>query len=253
MAITALSMTVTPILMVLMDKFLLPRLTKINDSDREMDSIEVKNRVILVGFSHFGSTLGRFLRANGVEATVLDFDPDQVDFLRKMGFKVHYGDATRLDLLQAAGAEDANILISAIHNPETNRKLVELCKENFPNLEIMIRAKNRTDTYDLMEMGVKNIYREHLDTSIRMGQDALKKLGFRAYTVHRLGQSFREYDESALKIFAKYKNDEKKYISVVKLQIEQQEALLSGELTRKFSLNDQAWDSENMKDALKKN
>ncbi|MFT7362296.1 MAG: CPA2 family monovalent cation:H+ antiporter-2 [Algoriphagus sp.] len=251
MAITALSMTITPILMVLMDKFLLPRLTKINDSDREMDSIEVKNRVILVGFSHFGSTLGRFLRANGVEATVLDFDPDQVDFLRKMGFKVHYGDATRLDLLQAAGAEDAIILISAIHDPETNRKLVELCKKNFPNLEIMIRAKNRTDTYELIEMGVKNIYREHLDTSIRMGQDALIKLGFRAHTVHRLGLNFREYDESALKILAKYKNDEKKYISVVKLQIEQQEALLSGELTRKFSLNDQAWDSENMKEAMK--
>lgn len=253
MAITALSMTITPILMVVMDKFLLPRLTKINESDREMDEIEVKHKVILVGFSHFGSTLGRFLRANGVEATVLDFDPDQVDFLRKMGFKVYYGDATRLDLLQAAGAEEAEILISAIHDPETNLKLVELCKENFPNLEIMIRAKNRTDAYELMEMGVKNIYREHLDTSIRMGQDALKKLGFRAHTVHRLGLTFREYDESALKILAKYKNNEKKYISAVKLQIEQQEALLSGELSRKFSLNDHAWDSEPMKEAANKN
>jgi CPA2 family monovalent cation:H+ antiporter-2 len=252
MAITALSMTITPILMVLMDKFILPRLNRINASDREMDDIEVNHKVILVGFSHFGSTLGRFLRANGVEATVLDFDPDRVDFLRKMGFKVYYGDATRLDLLQSAGAEDANILISAIHNPETNRKLVELCKKNFPNLEIMIRTRNRTDAYELIEMGVKNIYRENLDTSIRMGQDALKKLGFRAYTVLRLGQSFREYDESALKILAKYKNDEKKYISVGKLQIEQQEALLSGELAKKFSLNDHAWDSENMKEALNK-
>jgi CPA2 family monovalent cation:H+ antiporter-2 len=252
MAITALSMTITPILMVLMDKFILPRLTRINTNDREMDDIEAKHKVILIGFSHFGSTLGRFLRANGVEATVLDFDPDRVDFLRKMGFKVYYGDATRLDLLQSAGAEDANILISAIHDPETNRKLVELCKKNFPNLEIMIRTRNRTDAYELIEMGVKNIYRENLDTSIRMGQDALKKLGFRAYTVLRLGQSFREYDESALKILAKYKNDEKKYISVGKLQIEQQEALLSGELTKKFSLNDHAWDSENMKEALNK-
>lgn len=115
----------------------------------------------------------------------------------------------------------------------------------------MIRARNRTDAYELMEMGVKNINREHLDTSIRMGQDALKKLGFRAHTVHRLGKSFREYDESALEILAKYKNDEKQYIYAVKLKIEQQEALLSGELTRKFSLNDHAWDSENMKEAAK--
>lgn len=102
-----------------------------------------------------------------------------------------------------------------------------------------------------MEMGIKNIYRDHLDTSIRMGEDALKKLGFRAHTIHRLAKNFREYDESALEILVKYKNDEKKYISAVKLQIEQQEALLSGELSRKFSLNDHAWDSEPMKESAK--
>lgn len=100
-------------------------------------------------------------------------------------------------------------------------------------------------------MGIKNIYRDHLDTSIRMGEDALKKLGFRAHTIHRLAKNFREYDESALEILVKYKNDEKKYISAVKLQIEQQEALLSGELSRKFSLNDHAWDSEPMKESAK--
>jgi CPA2 family monovalent cation:H+ antiporter-2 len=251
MAITALSMTITPILIVIMDKAILPKLSTVKKSDREMDEIDQKHKVILLGFSHFGSTLGRFLRANGIEATVLDYDPDRVDFLRKMGFKVYYGDATRIDLLQAAGAEDADILISAIKDPETNFKLAKLCKENFPNLEVMIRAKNRTDAYELMEMGMKNIYRDHLDTSIRMGEDALKKLGFRAHTIHRLAKNFREYDESALEILVKYKNDEKKYISAVKLQIEQQEALLSGELSRKFSLNDHAWDSEPMKESAK--
>lgn len=251
MAITALSMTITPILIVIMDKAILPKLSTVKKSDREMDEIDQKHKVILLGFSHFGSTLGRFLRANGIEATVLDYDPDRVDFLRKMGFKVYYGDATRIDLLQAAGAEDADILISAIKDPETNFKLAQLCKENFPNLEVMIRAKNRTDAYELMEMGMKNIYRDHLDTSIRMGEDALKKLGFRAHTIHRLAKNFREYDESALEILVKYKNDEKKYISAVKLQIEQQEALLSGELSRKFSLNDHAWDSEPMKESAK--
>ncbi|WP_089153109.1 monovalent cation:proton antiporter-2 (CPA2) family protein [Algoriphagus marinus] len=251
MAITALSMTITPILIVIMDKAILPKLSTVKKSDRKMDEIDQKHKVILLGFSHFGSTLGRFLRANGIEATVLDYDPDRVDFLRKMGFKVYYGDATRIDLLQAAGAGDADILISAIKDPETNFKLAQLCKENFPNLEVMIRAKNRTDAYELMEMGIKNIYRDHLDTSIRMGEDALKKLGFRAHTIHRLAKNFREYDESALEILVKYKNDEKKYISAVKLQIEQQEALLSGELSRKFSLNDHAWDSEPMKESAK--
>ena len=251
MAITALSMTITPLLMVFLDKVILPKLDPIQEEEKEMDEIEIKRNVILLGFSHFGSTLGRFLRANGIEATVLEYNPDRIDFLRKMGFKVYFGDATRLDLLQAAGAEEADILISAIKDSETNIKLVELCKKHFPRLEVMIRAKNRVDAYELLEMGINNIYREHLDTSIRMGEDVLKKLGFRAHTVHRLAQSFREYDESALRILADYKDDQKEYISKVKKQIESQEALLSGELSRKFSINDHAWDSESMKKELK--
>lgn len=249
MAITALSMTFTPIFSLVLEKMILPRLErKSAKPSRDADEIGEKNKVILVGFSHFGTTLGRFLRANGVEATVLDYNPDQVDFLRKMGFKVYFGDATRLDLLHAAGAEDAKILISAINSTETNKKLVELCREHFPSLEIMIRAKNRYEAFELMEMGVESIYREHLDTSIRMGQEALQKLGFRAHTVHRLAAQFRKYDEESLKILVKYRGNQAEYISKVKKQIEIQEALLSGELSRKFSMNDQAWDSEQLKD-----
>ena len=248
MAVTALSMTFTPILSLVLDKAVLNKLNQApSKPKREADSISEKHEVILVGFSHFGSTLGRFLRANGVEATVLDFDPDQVDFLRRMGFKVFYGDATREDMLHSAGAESAKILISAINSEETNKKLIEVCREHFPHLEVMIRAKNRYDAYEYMEMGIESIYREHLDTSIRMGEDALKKLGFRAYTVHRLAAQFKKYDEDALKILAQYKNDQEAYISKVKKQIEQQEMMISGELSKKFSLNDHAWDSEAMK------
>lgn len=248
MAITALSMTFTPILGLALDKTILKRLNSGDKkSDREQDSISEKHEVILVGFSHFGSTLGRFLRANGVEATVLDFDPDRVDFLRKMGFKVFYGDATRVDMLHAAGAEGAKILVSALNSEETNRKLIEVCRENYPHLQLMIRAKNRYDAYEYLEMGIENIYREHLDTSIKMGEDALKKLGFRSYTVHRLAAQFKKYDEEALKVLVKYKNDQNEYISKIKKQIEQQESMISGELSRKFSLNDHAWDSEQMK------
>ncbi|TDQ19138.1 Kef-type potassium/proton antiporter (CPA2 family) [Algoriphagus boseongensis] len=249
MAITALSMTFTPILMLVLDKAVLSRMDKKDSkTKREADSFEEKNNVILVGFSHFGSTLGRFLRANGIEATVLDYNPDQVDLLRKMGFKVFYGDATRVDMLHSAGAEEAKILISAINSEETNKKLIEVCKENYPHLELMIRAKNRFDAYEYLEMGEENIYREHLDTSIRMGEDALKKLGFRAYTTHRLAAQFRKYDEDALRILAQYKSNKEEYISKVKKQIEQQESFLSSELNKKFSLNDHAWDSEAMKE-----
>lgn len=250
MAVTALTMTATPLLMVAMDKLILPNLSKPSSmNDRKMDTkIDGKNKVILIGFGHFGSTLGRFMRANGVEATILDSDPDQVDFLRKMGFNVFYGDGTRLELLHSAGAEKAEILISAIDNTEYSLKLVKLCKEHFPHLEVMIRAKNRYDAYEMMEMGVKNVYREHLDTSIRMGEDVLRKLGFRAHTIHRLAKQFREYDEEALKVLVQYKGNQDEYISKVKKQIEMQESLLSGELMRKFSMNDHAWDSDVMKE-----
>lgn len=250
MAVTALTMTITPLLLLILDQFILPKI-KSNPSKNnpEVDQkIREQNEVILIGFGHFGSTMGRFMRANGVEATILDSDPDQIDFLRKMGFKVYYGDGTRLDLLYAAGAAQAKILISAIDNTEHSLKLVSLCKENFPKLEVMIRAKNRYDAFELMEMGVKNVYREHLDTSIRMGEDVLIKLGFRAYTIHRLAKQFRIYDEEALKVLVKFKGDKDEYISKVKKQIELQETLLSGELMRKFSMNDHVWDSDIMKE-----
>ncbi|MBS4072039.1 MAG: monovalent cation:proton antiporter-2 (CPA2) family protein [Algoriphagus sp.] len=250
MAVTALSMGLSPILMLILDKTIIQKEGKNGKkATGESDVVNEKNQVILLGFGNFGSTVGRFLRANGVEATIMDSDPDQVDFLRQMGFKVYFGDGTRLDLLHAAGAEHAKILISAIDSTEHSIKIVKLCKEHFPHLEVMIRARNRFDAYELMDVGVENIYREHLDTSIRMGEDALRKLGFRAHTVHRLGKQFREYDEKALSVLVQFKNNRQEYISKVRKQIEMQETLLSGELSKKFSLNDHAWDSEQMKNS----
>lgn len=247
MAITAISMTITPLLILLNEKLILPRVGTLEKEDKDADEVNEKNGVIIAGFSHFGSTIGRFLRANGIQATILDNDSDRVDLLRKMGFKVYYGDATRVDLLESAGAHEAKILISAIDSPETNYLLVETIKKHFPNLEMMVRAKNRADAYELMELDVNNIYREHLDSSVRLGKDVLVKLGFRAHTVNRLAQNFIKYDEAALKELVKVKHDQKEYISSVRRTIEMQEALLSSELNKKFALNDHAWDSEVMK------
>ncbi|MEN2284382.1 cation:proton antiporter [Algoriphagus sp. SE2] len=251
MAVTALSMTITPILVLILDKFINPAMEKTSKGKEiEMDNINEKNKVILIGFGHFGSTLGRFLRASGVEATILDSDPDRIENLRKMGFKVYFGDGTRAELLESAGANEASILISALDNPEYSLKLVELCKKDFPHLEVMIRAKNRYDAYELMEMGVDNIYRESLDTSIKMGEDVLKKLGFRAHTVHRMAKQFHDYDENSLKVLVNFKNNKDEYISKSRQQIEMQENLLSGELMKKFSLNDNTWDSETIKEKV---
>ncbi len=252
MVVTAVSMTLTPLLLMLHEKVLVPRLGTLPAETREADAISEHNPVIIAGFSQFGSTIGRFLRASGVEATVLDNDSDRVDLLRKMGFKVYYGDASRFDLLESAGAREAKILISAISSPEINAGLVETVRKHFPHLRIMIRVKDRFDAYELMDMGVENLYRESVDTSVRLGVDVLRSLGHRGYSATRAGQNFLKYDEQALRKLAGERHDMKQYIFSVRQQIELQEQLLAEDRQNILSTNDLAWDSEHMRETISK-
>jgi monovalent cation:H+ antiporter-2, CPA2 family len=246
MAVVALSMTITPLLFIINEKLIQPRLCdgSVKKDEREMDTVEEKNKVIIAGFGHFGSTVGRFLRANGVEATYIDNDADQVNLLRKLGFKVYYGDATRPDFLLSAGADDAEVFISALADPEDNFQLVETLEKFFPHLEVMMRAQNRWDAYEFIDMGLRNIYRDSLDTSVRMGVDVLRKLGRRAYTARRSGLSFLRNDEAAMWALAEHRHDRKKYISEARARIEYQEELLEREMNGGEKKTDHAWDSE---------
>lgn len=247
LAVTALSMASTPIVMLLNDRVLLPRVGTRQAPAREADAIETRHRVIIAGFSHFGSTVGRFLRANGVEATILDNDSDRVDLLRRMGFKVYYGDATRHDLLEAAGAAEAEILISAVDGLDVAHRLVETARKHFPNLTLYVRARHRTEAYELMDLGVDRVYREHLDTSLRLGVDVLRALGHRAHSAYRAGQAFRRHDEAALATLAPARHDLTRYIASIRDQIAQQEALLFADRELDPASGDQAWDSEELR------
>jgi monovalent cation:H+ antiporter-2, CPA2 family len=244
MGVTAISMTITPLLLLLNERFIMPRFGTKEKEEKEADAIDVYNPVIIAGFGHFGSTLGRFLRANGINATILDNDSDRVDLLRKMGFKVFYGDATRIDILKSAGADEASILIAAIDSPETNYDLVEKTKKLFPHLTIMVRAKSRLDAYELIDMEVKDIYRESLDTSVRLGIDVLIKLGIRKYSATRAGQNFIKYDEAAMSKLARHRHDQDTYIFNTREQIQLQEQLLTNDREVNPTLNDHAWDSD---------
>ncbi|MCW5959897.1 MAG: monovalent cation:proton antiporter-2 (CPA2) family protein [Pyrinomonadaceae bacterium] len=245
-AVVALSMTITPLLFIINEKLIQPRLCSgtVFADERAADAVEEKNAVIIAGFGQFGSTIGRFLRANGIEATYVDNDADQVNFLRRMGFKVYYGDATRADFLLAAGANDAKVFVSALASPEENYELVETLQKHFPHLEIMMRARNRYDAYEFIDMGVKNIYRESLDTSVRLGVDVLRKLGRRAYTSRRAGLSFLQNDEEAMWQLAEHRHDEKKYISEARARIKYQEDVIQRDLGTSEDILDHAWDSE---------
>ena len=159
-----------------------------------------------------------------------------------MGFTVFYGDATRLDILKSAGAGEARILIAAIDSPEINLDLMDRVRGEFPNLEVMVRARSRQDAYELLDAGMTGIYRESLDTSIRLGVDVLVKLGFRRYTALRAGQSFFKYDEGALRKLARHRHDPDLYIFKTREQIELEEQLLTSDRGAAPQYQDAAWD-----------
>lgn len=253
LGVTAISMTMTPLLLLAADKLVLPRLQKAAPPAAKDDVFEAHNPVIIAGFSHFGSTIGRFLRANGIEATILDNDSDRVNLLRKLGFKVYFGDATRVDVLKSAGAEQASILITAIDTLSTNLHLLDTIGKHFPHLQILIRTRHRYDAYELIEKGTKEVYRESIDTSIRLGVDVLKKLGFRSYTATRAGQNFLKYDEEALVKLTKERHNMKQYICKAREEIDLQEQLLKSEHHINPTDNDHAWDSDFMRESILKN
>jgi monovalent cation:H+ antiporter-2, CPA2 family len=250
MAIIALSMMSTPFLLLINERWIDPYFGVKEKVKKPDDVIDENNEVIIAGFGHFGSTIGRLLKANGVSSTILDHDSDRVDLLRKMGFKVYYGDATRLELLKAAGAENAKIFIAAIDNPEINLNVVEILRKHFPKLKILTRARNRVDAYELIDHGVESIYRETLYTAVHLGVDALTHLGHRKYSATKQGQRFIKYDEEAIRKLAAKRHDKLAYLATVKDVLEMQEQLLKNDMHLNFSASDHAWDSEHLKKQL---
>ncbi len=253
MAVTAITMTITPLMLLINERIIDPHFgVREKEGEDAADKIEEKHPVIIAGFGHFGSTISRFLRANGVEATILDHDSNRVQILRKMGFKVYYGDATRLDLLKSAGAENARILIAAIDPPEINQELISTAQKHFPKLHILARAKNRMDAYELIDMGLKDIYRESLHTSVKLAVDVLIRLGQRSYTATRQGQKFLKYDEDTLVEMAEHRHDMNKYVIKARETFRFQEELLLNDIRYDSGESDHSWDSETIRDTLQK-
>lgn len=250
LVITALSMSITPIISMINERLILPKIGTKESIKRPMDHIAKSQKIILVGFGHFGSTIGRFLRSHGVEATILDHDSNRVDFLRKMGFEVYYGDATRLDLLESAGIAEAKIIICATNKISVSKAISKIVKEKYPHVEFMIRTKNRYDAYELLNLGHQNIYRESLETSLTLAKDVLSKMGFRKYTLTRQVQNFIKYDEDSLRRLASEPKREDDYIFKAKKELEQQEKFLNEDFKRGVVDYDNHWDSEHIRKAL---
>jgi monovalent cation:proton antiporter-2 (CPA2) family protein len=248
-AAAAVTMALTPLLMVVNEKLVLPRVGTLEVEERDADEMEPACQVIMAGFGRFGHIVGRFLRANGVKPTVLEYDSDQVELLRKLGIKVFYGDASRPDLLKAAGAENAKILIIAVDDVESGDRIIETAKTHFPHLTLMSRASGRPEAYELIDHGVDHVYRETVDTSLRMGVDALRLLGRPAYSSHRAAQRFRRHDEESVRELGKMRHDRKAYISAARERIHSLEELMLDELEQHIDEErDASWDTESLRE-----
>ncbi|CAN5512861.1 monovalent cation:proton antiporter-2 (CPA2) family protein [soil metagenome] len=229
--VVAFSMVLTPLVMLLTEKLLLPRLHVTEEQNIESDVAAQDNPVIIAGYGHFGHTIGRFLQANQVGTTVLDIDSKNVNWLRKLGLNVYYGDACRPDLLDMAGAATAKIIVIAISDEKKRLNLVETIKKHFPDLHILVRSTNRYDAYDLMNAGMLHVYRETLDTSLRLGVDVLTLLGHNPTNASRAAKTFFVHDELTLKRLAVIRNKEEEYVNVVRGTMLDLERVIHEDLT----------------------
>ena len=245
--VVALSMAATPLLLMLADR-LSGKLTT-PAPERAMGEIENDQPVaIIAGYGRFGQTIGRFLEANGHRVSVLEHDADQVELLRGFGRKVNYGDASRLDLLRAAGAETAKILIVAIDDADRSLAIVETARREFPHLKILARAYDRRAVYELMRRETDEIEREMFEGSLRLGVKALRRLGVDPHAAERAGLMFRKYDHKLLVEMEKhYGGDFSAYQRAVRDRTALFEDLMRHDLdTPATMLRDDAWDTESL-------
>ncbi|HSG48383.1 MAG TPA: monovalent cation:proton antiporter-2 (CPA2) family protein [Longimicrobiales bacterium] len=246
-AAIAVSMAVTPLLLAVNDRLVQPRLGTRRAPEREPDVIQERGTVLIAGFGAFGTTVGRLLRAKKVRTTVLEFDSDRVDLLRQMGLEVYYGDATRKELLEAAGAHHASLLVVALPDPETTMRLVRTARTHFPHLTILARAFDWTDAHDLMSEDVEHVYRDTLDTALRAGRDALTELGFRAHQAHRATQTFRRHDQESLRTLFRFRSDRSGYIGEARQRIQDLEQVLRLDMEEPDPSLEAGWDPESLR------
>jgi len=221
----ALSMATTPLLLIAHDWWM-ARMECAKGSKDEADVIDEKDApVIIAGFGRFGQIVGRLLLANGARAVVLDHDPDQIELLRKFGTKVFYGDATRLDLLHAAGAKNATLLVNAIDDVEDSLKLTDIVRENFPNLKIVARARNVTHYVELRQRGVEIVERETFESALKAGRHALEVLGIDRFRARDMANIFRRHNINVTESMIPHFDDDDRLVSAAKAgrdELEQQ-------------------------------
>ncbi|MEP6825365.1 MAG: cation:proton antiporter, partial [Ramlibacter sp.] len=223
----AISMLLSPLLLVGIDRLLLPRWASGNAPQLDEISEHQHAPVIIAGFGRYGQIIGRMLTAQGIASTVLDHDAEMIEAARTFGYKVFYGDASRLDLLRTAGAETAKILVVAVDDKEQSLAIVDLAREHFPHLELVARARDVTHWNLLRDRGVLRVERELFESSLRSARTVLEVLGFAPHEARRQSMRFRRHNVELFEKMYEHRQDRAQMIAVAKQgrqQLEEQMA-----------------------------
>ncbi|MBL1436094.1 MAG: cation:proton antiporter [Rhodobacteraceae bacterium] len=229
--IVALSMLLTPALFILFDRVILPRFA--SNEEREMDEITEKSEIVIAGHGRVGGIVSRLLRGGGITPTVIDFSSKQLEMLKAFDVQVYFGDATRPDLLHAAGLAEAKLFIIAIDGKDQITALVKYVHHHYPDVHIIARAVDRTHVYDLWAAGCRDIIRDTYDSSLRMGRSAVEALGFSRDQAERMVEVYREMDQSSMLLMAEHHDPD--------IPMHKNQAALA-----KFSETRAAWEAELM-------
>ena len=216
--VVAVSMLCAPIILMGYEK-MINRKPAAPEFDKA-EHIETSKCVIIAGYGRFGQMIGRLLTAQGYQVTVLDHSPSQIELLSKFGYKVFYGDAARKDLLDAAGAAEAKLLVIAIDDADKTLEIVELAQRSYPQLKLAVRAIDRRHAYQLINKKVDALNRETFDSAINLAIDSLKLLGNDAAAAERAGRLFREHDIESLHQLSSLWGDDESYGIAVRQRME---------------------------------
>jgi glutathione-regulated potassium-efflux system ancillary protein KefC len=240
MMVVAISMACTPLLMIVNERLVQPRFN--NTTIAEPDHIEDENNpVIIAGFGRYGQIVGRLLHAHNIGTTVLDHDPKHIEMIRKHGYKVYYGDTHRIDLLEAAGAATAKVIVIAIDDRDAVIKLIQLVQQHFPHLKVFARAYDMLDIYKMMDLKIDGYSRETFNSALELGEMALTHLGFSAYEARKSAQAFVRHDKAVIERIHPVHKDEHQRISLTREVRQELEKLLDADERVVKSGEDASW------------
>ncbi len=250
-ATVALSMLLSPLLLVIADRVIAPRLQReVRAQGVAMPEISEPQDapIVIAGFGRYGQIVGRMLFANGLKPTVLDHDAEAIEAMRKFGWRVFYGDATRLDLLRTAGAGSARVLVLAIDDVAQSLKVAEIAREHFPQLTVVARARNVQHYYALRDLGVQLIERETLDSALMSARSVLEAMGWQPHQARTLAMRFRRHNVEQIVVAAPNWRDEAWRVANAKTGRQQLEALFAQEREEARARRQQGWDAQMKED-----